>query len=1119
MKGTRKVSPKGQASAKQTRRKRTLVVVPSLKAAAPAAMSRSKPPSVSPPRAKYNEKFVELLGELERLMSAKGEPFRARAYQNAAESVMEMREEIRSLDQLKGRPGIGKTIMAKLQQYLDKGDIDLLARERGNPLLVVTGVHGIGPKKAQELIDKLGITDVAGLEARVDHKVSPDGKTTLPKDEAPAGWASLFTTIQKKAIKYHADTQQRIPRAEVAEYAAAIGSVFHGLPAACPGPASGHRRAVEIVGSYRRGHQSSGDIDTIVTDACDNPALLGQLADALDKAGLIETYLTKGKTKIMAIARLPGKKARRLDLMYAPPDEFAFSTLYFTGSRSFNIAMRAHALQMGLSLSEHGLKDVGSQRKLSLPVKTEKDIFDHLGLAYKEPVDRVNSRSVVARGAASPKAASPKAASPKAASPKAASPKAASPKAASPKAASPKAASPKAASPKAASPKKGTRKKPKKLVVVSGTLKAPKTKTKRVSVMRRLQEFKAQGASYLATLSEKELADMVKKTNLLYRNAGTEGAEASPLSDAQYDILRAELEERAPNNPELHRVGATVERNKVELPFTMFSMDKVKADTGALPKWMSKMMAVRRGLDTVSQEAQGQYVVSAKLDGVSGLYTGDKLYTRGDGTRGQDVSNMIPYLGLPPVPQGTAVRGEFIFKKEVFERHYKGKYANARNLVSGVVNAKKSADAQKYKHLDFVAYEVVFPEMLPAVQLEYLTAQGFDVVKHRAEGTLDNDVLSDLLRDWRSTYGYEIDGLVVTDNAIHPRVDKNPEHAFAFKMVLGDQSAETVVREVIWTPSKHGYLKPKLLVDPVVIGGSTIQYVTAYNAKYIADNKIGVGTVIELIRSGDVIPKVEKVIEPAEAAQMPSVPYKWNESGVDIMVEQPTESAAVRLRGIIAFFAALKVDGFGPGTGKRLFEAGFDTTPKIVRMSLADMQAILGKKNGEKVHAGIKASLQGAPLAEIMGASGILGRGMGAKRLQVALNKHPDLLSMAPDEAARALRGVEGFAAKTADQFAATIPEFKEFLRETGITGYTVGKAPAAATGRFAGAKIAFTGFRDAGLAERLEAEGAEIVGGVSKNTTLLVVKAEGEGTGKADNAASLGIPVMTRAQLEEQLA
>ena len=669
-------------------------------------------------------------------------------------------------------------------------------------------------------------------------------------------------------------------------------------------------------------------------------------------------------------------------------------------------------------------------------------------------------------------------------------------------------------------PSKGTRRKAKRLTVVSGTLKAPKTKTTRVSVMGRLQEFKAQGARYLGTLSEKELAAMVKKANVLYRNAGTEGAEASPLSDAQYDILRAELEERNPSNPELHRVGATVERNKVKLPFTMFSMDKVKADTGALPKWVAKMATVRRGLDIVNQAGQGQFVVSAKLDGVSGLYTGDKLYTRGDGTTGQDVSNMIPYLGLPPVPQGTAVRGEFIFKKEVFETHYKGKYANARNLVSGVVNAKKSADAQKYKHLDFVAYEVVHPGMLPSLQLAYLQDQGFDVVKHWVADALDNDVLSDLLRDWRQSYGYEIDGLVITDNAIHPRVDKNPEHAFAFKMVLGDQSAETIVREVIWTPSKHGYLKPRLLVDPVVIGGSTIQYVTAYNAKYVADNKIGVGTVIELIRSGDVIPKVEKVIQPSDAAQMPMVPYKWNESRVDIMVEKPTESAPVRLRGIVAFFAALKVDGFGPGTGKRLFEAGFDTIPKIVKMSLADMQAILGKKNGEKVHAGIKASLRAVPLAKLMGASGILGRGMGSKRLQVALNKHPDLLSMAPDEAARALRGVEGFATKTADQFAATIPAFKEFLRETGITGYTVGKAAAASTtGRFAGARIAFTGFRDAALAEKLEAEGAEIVGGVSKNTTLLVVKAEGEGTGKADKAAALSIPVLTKAQLEARLA
>ena len=1093
MEATKSEAAKLKAKPKaQTRRKRKLIIVPSLEpieAKPEAGKSKTKTQTrrkrklvivPSHDEARLNEKFVDLLGELEQLMSAKGEPFRARAYQKAAESVMEMREEITSLDQLKGRPGIGKTILAKLQQFLEKGDIDLLVRERNNPLVVLTGVHGIGPKKAGELISKFGITDIAGLRAHAAHKVLSDGKTLADPatGSVPAGASSLFSGVQKTGIAYYAETSLKIPREEVTRFARKIVSVFEKLGTGAV------QRAATVVGSYRRGKKESGDIDVIVTDTNGSPAIMTALASALEADGTIEVFLTRGKTKIMAIARLPGGTARRLDIMYAPPAEYPFAILYFTGSRSFNIGMRAHALSRGFSLSEHGLKDVKTGKLVDKGLKTERSIFEFLGLAFKEPHERLNTTSVVVLASTKPATAT-----------------------AAPVSTKPATAM---AAPVSTKPVSTKRK----------TLKAPRTTAKRTTAMQRLLEFKRQGTGYIALLTEKEVATMVTKANELYRNAGA-GEEGSPLSDAQYDLLQEALRERNPDNKALHCVGAGVERNKVKLPFTMYSMDKIKADTGALPRWLAKMVSVRRGIDAAL--SAGDFVVSAKLDGVSGLYTGDKLYTRGDGTLGQDVSNMIPFLRLPSLEPGIAVRGEFIFKKAVFDKHYKAKYANARNLVSGVVNAKKSADAQKYRHLDFVTYEVVSPAMLPSVQLEFLVARGFDVVKHRVVKTVNNDMLSALLQDWRETYGYETDGLVITDNAVHPRVDKNPEHAFAFKMVLGDQSAETVVKEVIWTPSKHGYLKPKLLVDPVVIGGSTIQYVTANNARYVADNKIGVGTVIELIRSGDVIPKVQRVIVPSDAPQMPSVPYTWNESGVDIMVDQPEESAAVRLRGITAFFAAVGVDGFGPGTAKRLFEAGFDTIAKVVKMSLGDMQAVIGKKNGEKVHANIKAALHSVPLAKLMGASGVLGRGMGAKRLQVALDQRPDLLSLSPPEAAKVLRGTEGFAAKTADQFAEKLPAFKAFLRETGITGYVAvpkkKNAAAAATGRYAGARIAFSGFRDAALTTQLEAEGATVVGDVSKNTTMLVVKVKGEGTGKEDKAAKLGIPVVSRSELEGELA
>ena len=125
----------------------------------------------------------------------------------------------------------------------------------------------------------------------------------------------------------------------------------------------------------------------------------------------------------------------------------------------------------------------------------------------------------------------------------------------------------------------------------------------------------------------------------------------------------------------------------------------------------------------------------------------------------------------------------------------------------------------------------------------------------------------------------------VNDDKIHPRRNKNPDHAFAFKMFLGDQIAEVKVLDVIYTASKDGYLKPVVRVEPVNIRGVTIEFVTAHNAKFIQDNNIGVGAIIQLIRSGDVIPKIQAVIQQADEPMMPSGEWKWNETKVDALLE------------------------------------------------------------------------------------------------------------------------------------------------------------------------------------------------------------------------------------------
>ena len=1044
-----------------------------------------KKPLIEPASVRLNEKLVGLLEELSVIEKSRGEPFKARAYLKAADSVMEVDGDITSVEEMVGRKGVGKKIIEKFRQFEKEGTVDLLRRERNNPLVKLNQVHGIGPTKSKELVSKYGITDVNALKEHATDYVDDISGKLVPEEDKTGKMKPLLSPKQRIGLRYYDDLAERIPRSEVSEYKGAFDTLFATLD--FPG------KKMEIVGSFRREKQNSGDIDVIVTDSNGNKDLLKDFATLLDREKVIEVFLTRGCTKIMAVARLPGKKARRLDLMFSPPEEYPFSVLYFTGSAAFNIGMRLRALEQGLSLSEHGLKSVGGGAPPDISqFKDERDIFKYLGLKYKEPKDRLNSKSVVLV------VSKP----------------------------SLKKANPVGKAKMKLKTKPVLRivsEEPKITIVPKKPISVGKKtvrKPKKATVMEDIIAFRNQGSGYLETLNQKELETMVATSNEVYRNAASD--EDTLLTDPQFDLLVEILQKRFPKSEEPDCLGAPVERCKVKLPYGMYSMDKVKPNTGSVTKWEGKMAALakKRG-DSV----KASYVITAKLDGVSGLYANEgkpTLYTRGNGVEGQDVSNMIPHLGLPAVP-GIVVRGEFIFKKDIFEKKYAGKYANARNLVSGVVNSKKSADASKYKDLDFVAYEVIKPIMIPSEQVDFLKGHGFTTVAAVGPvSKISNEMLSDLLTDWRKSYAYEIDGVIVTDNNTHPRKAQNPEYSFAFKMVLSDQLAETVVRQVVWTPSEYGYLKPKLEVNPVTIGGSTIKYVTANNAKFVVDKKIGVGTVIMLERAGDVIPKVAKVLQPSQEPQMPSIPYIWNETHVDIMLEKPSENQSVQLRNLAGFFSTIGVDGLGPGSSKKLFEAGFNTISKVVHATEIEIKTVIGSANGTKIYMSLHKVLPEVPMSKLMAASGIFGRGMGSKRIQYALTMYPGLLSMPDGEVVAAVNKAEGFAAKSSQQFASHLPKFKEFLAELGISKKSVpalvtSAAPKVA-GPLTGINVVFSGGRHPEVERSIVAGGGEIGSAVSKNTSFLVLKDVDSVSGKAKKARGLGIPIVTVDELVSQL-
>jgi len=616
---------------------------------------------------------------------------------------------------------------------------------------------------------------------------------------------------------------------------------------------------------------------------------------------------------------------------------------------------------------------------------------------------------------------------------------------------------------------------------------------------------------------EKACCDKLRRAAKHYYNA------TPIMTDAEFDELKDFIAEHWPSAAVLSEIGAPPARNRVKLPHFMGSMDKIKDDTG-LSKWAAKY--------------PGPYVISAKLDGVSGMIDFDRkrMYTRGDGSIGQDVSPLLSAvnIGTPSNTAGLCVRGEFIIKPDTFERKYKPLGAsNPRNFVSGVVNSK-TIEPEKCTDVDFICYEVLSPAGLTqSEQLDLLASRGLNVVYNNTSivrSQLTAEFLTSMLLTWREcVVEYEIDGIIITcDAAAFPhKSGGNPEHSFAFKTASGGQEAEVRVVDVIWSPSQDGYLKPRVRIEPTSIGGVVVEYATGFNGAFIRDNCIGPDAVVRLIRSGDVIPYITETLVPALTPKMPDdVEYKWTATDVDIILVNPEDSDVVREKNITGFFTSLGVDGLSAGNVKRLMSAGFDSIKKILDMSQDDFLTVDGFKDkmAAKLHTNIREKFETATLQQILVGSNLIGRGFGEKKVAKIFEAYPNVLE---ERNVDKLAAIPGFSQKTAAEFIQNVPRFMAFLEEIRVDGGMAGVvAPMPTTqksgmagGNLAGKSVVLTGFRDKELETAIVAEGGSVTGAVSKNTYALIVKSkEDSKSTKYQAAIKHGVPIYTVSEFREKI-
>ena len=610
----------------------------------------------------------------------------------------------------------------------------------------------------------------------------------------------------------------------------------------------------------------------------------------------------------------------------------------------------------------------------------------------------------------------------------------------------------------------------------------------------------------------------------------------SLLTDDIYDIIKDYIRKKYPKDPYLKRVGADVD-NKVALPYYMGSQNKIKDSEEEITKY--------------KKQYKGPYIISDKLDGVSCLIVYKrnmvdknkfdiKLYTRGNGTYGQDISHLLTYInGFPNlsniIGDYLAIRGELIISKDNWEKlKAQGENgANPRNTVSGAINSK-TLNKKILNAIDFVCYTLISPND-PKIKngLEIIKKMKFLVVNHEVVSNINLDILSENLQKSRNN-DYIIDGIVISDIGKHYEIekDKNPTHSFAFKSIHTLEQAEVVVKEVEWNVSKDKYMKPIVKFDEILLDDVKIKQATGFNAGFIEKNIIGPGSRIIIIRSGNVIPHINSVLSKS-ANGKPSMPgiegvnYKWNDTHVDIiMIDDGNKNSQYDIKNIIYFMKTIEIDYMGPGNIEKIYNAGYDTINKIINIKKEELLKIDGFKNksADNIIGALK-KIKDVDCNVLMDASNIMGRGFGSKKIKSITDVYPEIIDNTKKGRNKALKlkvdeltKINGIAKISAELFIENLPKYYEFYDSLGFKcnkGVDVNNAINAApkntkiNTNFKDKTFIFSGFRNKEYEKAIVDNGGKVTTSISKNTSYLVVKDKNENTTKIIKARELGITIL----------
>jgi DNA ligase (NAD+) len=631
--------------------------------------------------------------------------------------------------------------------------------------------------------------------------------------------------------------------------------------------------------------------------------------------------------------------------------------------------------------------------------------------------------------------------------------------------------------------------------------------------------------------------------------------DAPTISDQEYDALMRQLIELERQHPQFaspdspsSRVGGAPRAGFTQVAHSapMLSLDNALNE--------AELREFDRRVRDLLAGAPFQYVAELKLDGLSLAvrYRDGVLVaaiTRGDGAVGEDVTeNARTIRSLPlrvqgDVPRQFEVRGEVIMTRRAFERlnlerDAQGlpRYANPRNSAAGsirVLDPKITASRQ----LDFFAYLLLI-DGAPAEEshwasLDRLARMGFHVNAHRRL-CQNFDQLVGFIREWeakRDSLPYEIDGVVAKVDSVSQQqalgwTAKAPRWAIAFKYPA--RSAITLLENIEVQVGRTGALTPVAHLRPVPISGVTVTRATLHNEDEIQRLGLAIGDEVEVLRSGDVIPKVVRVVRQGDSRRFFQMPKRCPVCG-EMVTRAEGEAASrcinpdcpARLKESLLHFASrgvMDIDGMGEALVDQLVDRG------IVR-SIADLYQLrpgmlaalerMGEKSEARILRGIEDSRQ-KPLPRLIAGLGIPF--VGERTAQLLAEHFGDLNRIAA-ASLEELQECPEVGPKVAEAIrryfeSPTNRHLLERLRAAGLQFTHSGSTPKG--GIFTGLTFVVTG-KLPGLSREeahalIERLGGKTADAVSRKTSYLVA---GEKAGsKLDKARSLGVPVISEQEL-----